>query len=356
VGTLIPNPKETPTEIRNQDLRLSPFESLHGAKGYVLTESNLYFCHNAPGLSGVSSLGDKGFAGTGFLPAKSLKYETHPFFSGVSTVAAGAGPIGKGRMPVLFIGHGSPMNMVLSNSYTKSLENLRPNLPKPEAIMIISAHWLTDGTFVGCMEKPRVIYDFYGFPEELYRIKYPSPGAWAYAEKVVQLSNGQVHCDNDWGLDHASWSVLRHMYPEADVPVFEMSLDYSFNEWQPKPLEYHYKLGSKLLELRTEGVLIIGSGNIVHNLRVIDFENVDAQPYDWAIEFDEKVKSDLVHRNDEALLNCEDNRKTSYAVPTLDHYLPMIYVVAMRGKNEPITFTYEGFQNRSISMRCFRIG
>lgn len=260
-------------------------------------------------------------------------------------------------MPALFIGHGSPMNALMDNEFTRSLANLGRTLPRPKAIMVVSAHWLTQGgTYVTCMQRQRTIHDFYGFPEELYTVNYPSPGAPAYAERVVQLSNGQVRCDNDWGLDHASWSVLRHMYPEADIPVFEMSLDYSFNEWQPKPLEYHYKLASRLLELRTMGVMIMGSGNIVHNLRVIDFEHVDAKPYDWAIEFDEKVKSDLVHGNHNALLNWENNGKAAYAVPTLDHYLPMIYVVATRDKNEPLTFTYEGFQNRSISMRCFRIG
>lgn len=260
-------------------------------------------------------------------------------------------------MPALFIGHGSPMNALMDNEFTRSLANLGRTLPRPKAIMVVSAHWLTQGgTYVTCMQRQRTIHDFYGFPEELYTVNYPSPGAPAYAERVVQLSNGQVRCDNDWGLDHASWSVLRHMYPEAAIPVFEMSLDYSFNEWQPKPLEYHYKLASRLLELRTMGVMIMGSGNIVHNLRVIDFEHVDAKPYDWAIEFDEKVKSDLVHGNHNALLNWENNGKAAYAVPTLDHYLPMIYVVATRDKNEPLTFTYEGFQNRSISMRCFRIG
>lgn len=261
------------------------------------------------------------------------------------------------KMPALFIGHGSPMNAVTKNEYTKTLANLGRDLRTPRAIMVVSAHWLTQGTCVGCMEKPRTIHDFYGFPDELYAVKYPSPGAPDYGKMASKLSSGQIRCDNDWGLDHASWAVLRHMYPKANIPVFEMSLDYSFNEWQPKPLRYHYKLASKLAELRTKGVLIIGSGNIVHNLRVIDFENVDARPYDWAVEFDEKVKYDLIHENHEALLDCE-SRGTSalYAVPTLDHYLPMIYVVALKTKDESLKFTYEGFQNRSISMRCFQIG
>jgi len=260
-------------------------------------------------------------------------------------------------MPALFIGHGSPMNAILKNYFTKSLADLGRTLPRPKAIMVISAHWLTDGTYVSCMEKPRTIHDFYGFPEELYSIEYPSPGAPNYAKITTKLSSGQILCDNEWGLDHASWAVLKHMYPKANIPVFELSLDYSFNEWQPKSLRYHYKLASQLTELRTKGVLIMGSGNIVHNLRVIDFENIDAKPFDWAVEFDKKIKDDLIHENHEDMVDCESKSiSTSYAVPTLDHYLPMIYVVALQAKNEPLKFIYEGFQNRSISMRSFQIG
>jgi len=259
-------------------------------------------------------------------------------------------------MPVLFIGHGSPMNVVQTNNFTKSLIELGRSLPKPKAIMVISAHWLTEGTYVTCMSKPKTIHDFYGFPEELYKISYPSPGAPGYAKSVTELVK-EVKCDVDWGLDHASWAILRHMYPEADIPTFELSLDYSSNEWNPKPLSYHYNLASQLGKLRKQGILIIGSGNIVHNLRLIDFEQTDAQPFDWAVEFDEKVKESLTHQNHTGLLNCEDiGGAASYAVPTLDHYLPMVYVIALQQKDEPLTFTYEGFQNASISMRSFRIG
>jgi len=261
-------------------------------------------------------------------------------------------------MPVLFIGHGSPMNVVQANNFTKSLTELGRSLPKPKAIMVISAHWLTEGTRVGCIKKPRTIHDFYGFPEELYRIEYPSPGAPGYAKSVIDsVKTVRVKCDTDWGLDHASWAILKHIYPAADIPTFEMSLDYSFNEWKPKPLRYHYNLGSQLADLRKRGILIIGSGNIVHNLRLIDLEHTDAEPFDWAVEFDEKVKESLIYGNHKDLLNCEDvDRAASYAVPTLDHYLPMVYVIALQQKGEPITFTYEGFQNASVSMRSFRIG
>jgi len=262
------------------------------------------------------------------------------------------------KMPVLFIGHGSPMNLILRNNFTRSLEKLGKNLPKPKAILVISAHWLTGGTYVTCMEKPEMIYDFYGFPQELYEMKYASPGSPDDARFVTgTVKKTQVKCNYDWGLDHASWAVLRHMYPDADIPVFEMSLDYSFNDWNPKPLQYHYDIASELADLRTRGVLIIGSGNIVHNLGLIDFRNIDAQPYEWAVEFDEIVKSNLINENHKDLINFREMGKyASLAVPKLDHYLPMIYAIAMQGQDETLKFTYEGFQNGSISMRCFQIG
>ena len=261
------------------------------------------------------------------------------------------------KMPALFIGHGSPMNVISKNDFTESLAALGKSLPEPEAIMVISAHWLTPGTYVGCNEKPETIHDFYGFPEELYEIEYPCPGAPDKAEYVGNLVRKvPVKCRNDWGLDHAAWSILKHMYPEADIPVFEMSLDYSFNEWHPKPLQYHYDIASELAILREKRILIIGSGNIVHNLGRIDFRNIDAQPYEWAVEFDERVKLDLENRDHGGLINYQKIKGSALAVPTLDHYLPMIYILALQGENEPLKFTYEGFQHGSISMRCFRIG
>ncbi len=262
------------------------------------------------------------------------------------------------QMPVLFIGHGSPMNIVLENDFTRSLAALAKKLPRPKAIMVVSAHWLTNGTFVTCTRKPATIYDFYGFPQELYEINYPSPGAPDEARLASEaVRKVPVACDRQWGLDHASWAVLKHMYPEADIPVFEMSLDYSFNDWHPKPLQYHYDLAAELRELRKHEVLIIGSGNIVHNLKLIDFEDMDAKPYDWAVEFDGQVKDHLLHRNHQGLIQYQNNGKASaLSVPTLDHYLPMIYAIALQEKNEPLTFIHEGFQNASISMRCFQIG
>lgn len=262
------------------------------------------------------------------------------------------------KMPVLFIGHGSPMNIVSDNTFTRSLADLGKSLPKPKAIMVVSAHWLTDGTFVTCADKPRMIYDFYGFPEELYEETYRSPGSPADAEfATTVVHKAKVGCDLDWGLDHASWAILKHIYPDADIPVFEMSLDYSFNDWHPKPLQYHYELAAELGGLRDRGVLIIGSGNIVHNLRHIDFENIDAAPYAWAQEFDEQVKQHLLRGEHASLIQYLGNGKAAaLAVPTLDHYLPMIYAIALQEKGEPITFVHEGFQHGSISMRCFQIG
>jgi 4,5-DOPA dioxygenase extradiol len=226
----------------------------------------------------------------------------------------------------------------------------------PKSNSVISAHWLTDGTFVTCAEKPETIYDFYGFPMELYEKDYLSPGAPDYARLVTEMVHEpRIECDHEWGLDHASWAVLTHMYPKADIPVFEMSLHYSFNEWNPKPVQYHYELAAGLADLRRRGVLIIGSGNIVHNLGMIDFE-ADAKPFDWAVEIDEKIKANLLAGNHKDLIDYRKMGKVAtMAVPTLDHYLPMIYVLGLQEKNEPLSFVHEGIQNGSVSMRCFRI-
>lgn len=262
------------------------------------------------------------------------------------------------KMPALFIGHGSPLNSISRNSFTDSLIKLGKNLPEPDAIMVISAHWLTKGTQVSCEEKPGTIHDFIGFPEELYAIEYPSPGSPYHARLVSgYVKKTHIKYSKDWGLDHAAWTILKFMYPEANIPVFEMSLDYSFNETNLRSLQYHYDLAKDLSELRKNGVLIIGSGNIVHNLGLIDFHNIDAKPFEWAVEFDEKVKMYLINKNHDDLINYERiTRSASMAVPTLDHYLPMIYTIALQEEDEPLTFTYEGFQNGSISMRCFQIG
>ena len=262
------------------------------------------------------------------------------------------------KMPVVFIGHGSPENMVLQNEFTDSLVKLRSELPRPRAILVISAHWLTEGTRVTAASHPKTIYDFYGFPDELYRLSYPAPGSPEDARFIAGMVKlPPIILDNEWGFDHASWAVLKHMYPKADIPLLEMSLDYSpFNGWNQPSLDYFYNLGKQLAPLREKGVLIMGSGNIVHNLRIIDMD-MYAEPYPWAVEFDERVKRDLIERNHRDLLDTRKmDRTASLSVPTLDHYLPMICVTGLQEKDENIEFTYEGFQNRSVSMRCFRFG
>jgi 4,5-DOPA dioxygenase extradiol len=263
------------------------------------------------------------------------------------------------KMPVLFIGHGSPMNIIADNDFTRSLVKLGKDLPQPRAILVVSAHWLTTGTFVTCEEKPKTIHDFFGFPEELYRIHYPSPGSPADARLITEkVKTPTVKCSTEWGLDHASWAILKHMYPKADIPVIEMSLDYPpYDDGGGKTLRYYYDLAKQLTFLREKSVLIIGSGNIVHNLNAADYEYTNAKPYDWAVEFDEQVKSNLLNRNHEALLDFHHLTPAAVlSAPTLDHYMPMIFAIALQGKGDDLTFTYEGFQNASVSMRCFKIG
>jgi 4,5-DOPA dioxygenase extradiol len=263
------------------------------------------------------------------------------------------------RMPVLFIGHGSPMNMVLTNRFTQDLTALGKSLPRPETIMVLSAHWLTTGTSVTCSERPGMIYDFSGFPDELYHIHYSCPGAPEIDRRVTELPdiNGVIRCDRTRGLDHASYAILRHIFPDAGIPVFEMSLDYGFGDWNTKPVRYHYELGKKLQTLRNNGVMIIGSGNCVHNLRRIDFSHIDAKPFTWAVEADSWIRSRLADGDHQALIDfTESGPHAASAAPTWDHYLPMIYAIALAKEGEPFTFVHEGFQNSSISMRSFRIG
>ena len=256
------------------------------------------------------------------------------------------------RMPVLFIGHGSPMNIIQENAYTRSLPALAAALPRPSSILVVSAHWLTESTYVTDAARPRQIYDFYGFPDELYAVRYEPAGAPEEAERLsgnstsprISLDNGQ------WGLDHASWAVLSRMYPQADVPVWEMSLDVTLSAAR------HLEVARSLAALRNRGVLIIGSGNLVHNLRVIDFRD-DAAPFPWALEADEWFKARIESRDLEALAAYDRaGPAVRKAVPTNDHYLPMLYSLGLAEKGEPLTFTHEGIQNGSVSMRCFRVG
>ncbi len=265
------------------------------------------------------------------------------------------GSDGRDRMPAVFIGHGSPMNAIEDNDYTRSLNRLAREIPRPQAVLVVSAHWLTKGTCVSCLQRQETIHDFYGFPKGLYQIEYPAPGAPAHAKILSEISSGQVRCDLSWGLDHASWAVLKHIYPKADIPVFELSLDYFPGTFDEKPVRHHYDLAKGLARIRDEGVLVLGSGNAVHNLRMIDFHNADAVPYEWAKDFDEELRKCLVSGDDDALIDFRTLPGGDLAVPTLDHYLPMIYTLGMRQSGESLEFIHEGFQNKSISMRSFMI-
>lgn len=255
-------------------------------------------------------------------------------------------------MPAMFVGHGSPMNALADNAFTRRLREMGESLKEqPRAILVISAHWLTRGTHVLVTEKPATIHDFGGFPQALHEVQYPAPGAPELARETAGLiSSTKVVEDDQWGLDHGTWSVLKHMYPAANIPVFQLSIDYY------KPPAYHFQLAQELKALRKKGVLILGSGNIVHNLRQISFSDT-AKPFDWAVEFDQIVKQKIMHRQFDDLLNYQHlGQAAMLSVPTPDHYFPFCYGLGLAEKDEEIRFTYEEIQNGSISMRCFQTG
>lgn len=251
------------------------------------------------------------------------------------------------KMPVLFAGHGSPMNAVDKTVFGDQLAELRERLPRPKSILVISAHWQTSGTQLVGSSNPQTIHDFYGFPEQLFNVKYPAPGAPALARRI-QLLIPEAKVVRSWGLDHGAWSVLIHLFPEADIPVLQMSLDENLS------LHQHFELAQKLKELRQEGVLIIGSGNIVHNLRAAKwFERDKSASYDWSESFDRYIKQALEERNQAKLLEFEKSggAEAKLAVPTLEHYLPLVYAYGVTDEADILSFPIEGFQMASISMR-----
>lgn len=256
------------------------------------------------------------------------------------------------KMPSLFIGHGSPMNAIEQNAFTQTLNLLGQKLPRPKAILCISAHWMTSGVWVTEMSNPPTIHDFYGFPQALFDVQYPALGSPEVANLVKELApNYQITGDKEsWGLDHGTWSVLRHLYPAANIPVLQLSLN--MNEGP----EYHFKLAQELGKLRSKGVMILGSGNIVHNLSRLDWSK-EAKPHDWAIEFDEWMKKKILKRDYQALTTrFLDSEAGKLSNPTLDHYYPVLYALgAGLGENE-FKFEYEEIQNASISMRSFSFG
>ena len=248
------------------------------------------------------------------------------------------------KMPVLFVGHGSPMNAIEENAFTESLREVRKNLQGPKAICVVSAHWVTRGCQVLAADRPRTIHDFYGFPRPLYEVQYPAPGAPVEAKRLAMEQHLQT--DHQWGLDHGAWSVLRHLYPEADVPVFQVSLDHE------RTFEEHVALGKEMRGLRERGVLILGSGNLVHNLHKINWEMPDAA-YPWAEEFDEKVKKAIEERDMESLAAPDrwGNSLLAEAHPTLEHYAPVLYCLGATEGADQVTFPYEGIEFGTISMR-----
>lgn len=253
------------------------------------------------------------------------------------------------RMPVLFVGHGNPMNAVERNEFHRSWEDLGRSLPQPTAILCISAHWETRGVALTASEKPETIHDFYGFPQALFDMRYPAPGDPALASRAKELIGSiDVHLDTDRGLDHGAWSVLVAMYPEANVPVVQLSLD------TIQPAAFHYALGRELAPLRDEGVLIIGSGNMVHNLRMFDFHN--PAPMDWATRMDEELKRRIEARDHEALIAYETlGPGAMRAVPTPEHFYPLLYILALQGDGERLRF-FNSTVLSSISMTSVLIG
>lgn len=257
------------------------------------------------------------------------------------------------RMPAIFIGHGSPMNALADNNFTDSLHTLGKNIERPKAILVISAHWLTmNKTYVSVNPAPNTIYDFGGFPKELYEVKYEPKGAPEVAREVIkEVKSIGILEEHKMGLDHGAWSVLRHIYPEADIPTFQMSIDFS------KPPQFHFELAKELQNLRNKGVLILTSGNIVHNLRQINWHGNPSKPFDWALEFDTLVKNKLDNRQLADLADFKSfGALGQIAHPSYDHYLPMLYTAGLVNKNEAIKYIYEGFDMGSISMRCFQVG
>jgi 4,5-DOPA dioxygenase extradiol len=240
------------------------------------------------------------------------------------------------NMPVLFVGHGSPMNAIEQNEFTKGWQSITKSLPKPKAILCISAHWETRGTFVTAMAKPPTIHDFGGFPPELFAVQYPAPGETELAKETKSLLvKTEVGLDEKWGLDHGAWSVLKVMYPDADVPVIQLSLDYTQSP------QHHYDLAKELAILRTKGILIIGSGNMVHNLRILDWNKTD-QGFDWAQEASAKFRKLIVENDHNQLINYRKlGHDVELAVPSPEHYLPLLYALAVKEEKEEISFFNE---------------
>nr|WP_150111959.1 4,5-DOPA dioxygenase extradiol [Flavobacterium sasangense] len=258
------------------------------------------------------------------------------------------------KMPVLFIGHGSPMNAIEDNIFSKRWQQMGKEIPTPKAVVVVSAHWLTKGTMVTAMPNPKTIHDFGGFPQALFEVQYPAPGNPELATEIQKLiTNPAVELDHDWGLDHGTWSVVKHMYPDADIPVLQLSIDYY------KPAAYHYELAKQLLALRKKGVLIIGSGNMVHNLRMVAWDKLNEPEYgfDWALEMNDVFKNKISNGFHKELIQYEKLHKAAtLAIPTPDHYYPLLYILALQTDNDKVEFFNDKAVGGSLTMTSVKIG
>lgn len=282
--------------------------------------------------------GALGFGGLGLLTSMQLNQFKNQFSEETDV-----------KMPVLFIGHGNPMNAIEDNEFSRGWADAGKLLTVPKAILCVSAHWLTRGTRVCAVANPETIHDFGGFPQALFDVQYNAPGSPEFALETQQLiTKTKVELDNEWGLDHGCWSVLNKMFPAANIPVFQLSIDYY------QTPQYHYELAQQLKDLRKKGVLIIGSGNIVHNLRLFTMQDI---AFDWAIEFDIKIKELLEKGDHDPIINYKTLGKAAeLSVPTNDHYLPLLYSIALQEKNESLQFFNDKTTAGSISMRSLKIG
>jgi len=257
------------------------------------------------------------------------------------------------RMPVLFLGHGSPMNAIEDNLFVRGFREMVKTIPTPKAILCISAHWYIKGTKVLSTSMPKTIHDFGGFPEKLYQVQYPAKGSPELADEVKSLLGAKASLSDDWGLDHGAWSVLIHLYPNANIPVIQMSIDYA------QTASYHFELGALLKKLRDKGILVVGSGNIIHNLGMIDWPNMDKEDhgYDWAREVRERINQSIEQRDFQSLIHYDKMGKAfQNAIPTPDHYLPLIYTLALADAQDKILFFNDKLLAGSLSMTSLRIG
>ena len=257
------------------------------------------------------------------------------------------------KMPVLFVGHGSPMNGIEDNVFSQYWKKLASEIEKPKAVLCISAHWLTRGTFITAMDKPQTIHDFGGFPQALFDVQYPAPGDPKLAAETAALfTNNKIELDHEWGLDHGTWTIVRHMYPNADIPVLQLSIDYN------QAPQFHYDLAKKLASLRKKGVLIIGSGNMVHNLGMVAWDKInEPYGYDWAIEMNIIFKQKIEENDSAALINYEKlNAAAKLAIPTPDHYYPLLYSLGLREEKDNISFFNDEPMAGSLTMTSVKIG